>query len=86
LIEPVSTSILTELDTSVGSLELDGVYTLESEMGFSYRVSIGELIYTYVIWRPNIGYDINKLAIFSDRPVAYHYIVVKRVVRYLQQT
>jgi hypothetical protein len=31
---------------------------LEKEMGFSYRTLLGEILYAYVITRPDIGYPI----------------------------
>jgi hypothetical protein len=46
---------------------------LETAAGFSCRSVLGELIYSYVEARPDIGYAVTTLARFSDHPAKVHY-------------
>ena len=74
------------MDTEEVSLELDIAAALEDLMGYYYRAEIGKLVYAYVIFRPDIGYAITKLAGASNRPAACHYQAVKRIFKYLCHT
>ena len=59
---------------------------IESDVGFSYRQVLGELIYAYVICRLDIGYAVTLLARFAQAPAAEHYYALKQVCRYLRRT
>jgi hypothetical protein len=59
---------------------------LEEEMGFSYRQVLGELIYAYVLCRPDIGYAATFLSRYSTAPHKDHYFALKNICRYLRST
>ena len=60
--------------------------SLVEQFGFSFRQLLGELIYAYVICRPDIGCAICFLSRFSGSPHAEHYNALKGVCRYLRAT
>ena len=47
--------------------------------------SLGEIICDYVVARTDKSYSVAKLSRFSDNPDNFHYLAIKRVVRYLSQ-
>eukprot|EP00957_Ditylum_brightwellii_P211674 15366460-Ditylum_brightwellii.AAC.1 len=55
-----------ELKTAVGTETLEEKTKLQEEMGFGYRTALGELMYTYVAARPDIGYSVADLSKFSS--------------------
>ena len=55
-------------------------------MGYSYRSLLGEIMYAYVVARPDIGYAVMMLAKFSKAPARVHYQCLKRLALYLCQT
>ncbi len=59
---------------------------LIEQFGFSFRQLLGELIYAYVICRPDIGCAICFLSRFSGAPHAEHYNALKSICRYLRAT
>jgi len=59
---------------------------LRDKMGFSYRQLLGELMYAYVVARPDIGFAVCLLARFSACPHKRHYEVLKQVALYLGAT
>ena len=59
---------------------------LSSKFGFSYRSLLGELLFAYVLCRPDIGYAITTLAKFSTAPNEHHYTALKRLALYLRPT
>ena len=64
----------------VGPLEGSVDHTiLEKNNGFGYRTLLGELMYAYITYRPDIGYAITSLSKFSTRPSAVHYNVAKNL-------
>jgi hypothetical protein len=60
--------------------------TLEKEIGFSYRQVLGELTYTYVVGRVDIGYEVTLLARYSSTPDRCYYLALKRLCKYLRRT
>ena len=58
----------------------------ESEMGFSYRQAIGEIIYALVTCRPDISFSAIKLSQYSAAPAKIHFDAVKDIYRYLKAT
>jgi len=60
--------------------------TLEAEQGFGYRSVLGEILFAYVLCRPDIGYAVTTLAKFSTAPNALHYKSLKHLAIYLHQT
>jgi hypothetical protein len=59
---------------------------LAQKQGFSYRTVLGELLYAYIVCRPDIGYAITTLSKFSSSPAPVHYARLKDVARYLRRT
>ena len=59
---------------------------LEAEQGFGYRSVLGEILFAYVLCRPDIGYAVTTLAKFSTAPNALHYKSLKHPAIYLRQT
>ena len=57
---------------------------LEHSMGLSYYTLLGELMYEYITYRPDIGYVITTLSKFSCKPSSYHYKLLQMVAKYLQ--
>lgn len=57
---------------------------LEKKHGFSYRNLLGELMYAYVIARPDIGFAVCLLARFSTAPHDDHFQALKAVCKYLR--
>ena len=53
---------------------------------FQTRTVLGECMYAYITCRPDIGYAITTLSKFSCAPTAYHYKLLKGVVKYLRST
>jgi hypothetical protein len=85
--EPLSPSVIKELYTTPGSPEHTKEHgILETQMGYSYRSLLGEIMYAYVVARPDIGYAVTTLAKFSKAPARVHYQCLKRLALYLRQT
>jgi hypothetical protein len=59
---------------------------LQKQAGFSYRQVLGELVYTYVLSRPDIGYAVTLLSRFSAAPALEHYQALKGICKYLRAT
>ena len=59
---------------------------MTDKLGFSYRGLLGELMYTYVSCRPDIGYAVITLSKFSTCPAEIHFIMLKKVAKYLRST
>jgi hypothetical protein len=55
-------------------------------MGFSYRTTLGKLLYAYITARPDIGYAIATLAKVSTDPSKIHYQQLKGVAKYPRHT
>ena len=64
----------------------EGKQHLEEEMGFSYRVAIGEAMFAMVTCRPDIAFSVIKLSKFCNAPAREHYLAVKNLFRYLRAT
>jgi hypothetical protein len=59
---------------------------LERRMGFSYRQTIGELIYALTVCRVDISIAVITLSQHSHHPAQIHYEAVKQVFAYLNAT
>ena len=67
--EPLPQANIPELYDNIGPKEHTVEHKqLEAEMNFSYRGLLGELMYAYVIARPDIGYALVTLSKFSNCP------------------
>jgi deoxyuridine 5'-triphosphate nucleotidohydrolase len=67
-------------------LSPDEQLRLETELGFTYRQAVGELIYALVTCRPDISFACIKLSQYSAAPARCHYSALKDVFRYLKAT
>ena len=89
---PISTPMnhdkkyMSELELATGPPDPDAKIHLETEMKFSYRQAIGELLFAAITCRPDILYAIIKLSQYNTKPARVHYVAVKRVFRYLRDT
>jgi len=59
---------------------------LAQHMGYGYRSVLGEILFAYVLCRPDIGYAVTTLAKFSTAPNELHYKALKHLAIYLRQT
>jgi len=59
---------------------------LEREQGFGYRSVLGEILFAFVLCRPDIGYAVTTLAKFSAAPNALHHKSLKHLAICLRQT
>jgi hypothetical protein len=85
--EPLKPSDIHALYNTVGPAESTPEHAkLESDMGFSYRSLLGELLFAYVTTRPDIGYAVTTLAKFAIKPSTLHYHRLKDVAKYLRNT
>ena len=70
-----------------GPREDDPAHSLLAEQhGFAYRSLLGEILFAYVLCRPDIGYAVTTLAKFSTAPNPLHYKSLKHLAIYLRQT
>ena len=47
---------------------------------------LGELMYAYITYCPDIGYSITNLSKFSCAPAEYYYKLLQMIAKYLQVT
>ena len=85
---PLSESLAKEIiESEKGPLSKSpAAVALQTEMGFSYRMLLGELIFVYVIARLDIGYAMSLLSRYAEYPAKVHYTGLKLVTRYLRET
>lgn len=57
-----------------------------NQAGFSYRMTIGELIYALVVARVDISFAVIKLSQYGANPASIHYQAVKSVFAFLNNT
>ena len=74
------------LDTSIGPINEADKLNLEKDMGFKYRVTMGELLFAMVTCRSDISNAVIKLSQFNTNPAKCHYEAVIRVLKYLNTT
>lgn len=76
-------SILNSIGPEEGTKEAKA---LADEMKFGYRAILGELVYAYVVARPDIGFAVGLLSRFSNAPHREHYNGLRHVMKYLRAT
>jgi hypothetical protein len=58
-----------------------------NQVGFSYRMTIGELIYALVVARVDISFAVIKLSQYGSNPASIHYYqAVRQVFAFLNNT
>ena len=77
---------VSELEITKGPLEVHEQKALATEMKFSHRQAIGELLFAAITCRPDIIYPVIKLSQYSSALANIHFVVVKNIFRYLQAT
>lgn len=69
----------------VAGSKLSKTDTGEFNDPFLYRSTVGALQYA-TITRPDISFAVNKVCQFMSKPLDSHWVVVKRILRYLKGT
>ena len=59
---------------------------IQTQAGFSYRMTTGELIYALVVARPEISFAVIKLSQYGENPALIHYQAIKQVYAFLNNT
>ena len=54
--------------------------------GVPYKAGVGSLMYAVVATRANIAFAVNMVSQFMSKAVPPHWMVVKRIMRYLKGT
>ena len=75
-----------ELENTRGPIEVDEQKNLAQKMKFSYKQSIGELLFAAITCRPDIMYAVINLSQYSNAPAEIHFLAVKNIFRYLRAT
>ena len=75
-----------DIETTKGPVNTEDQKILATEMKFSYRQAIGELLFAAITCRPDILYPVIKLSQYSNSPAKIHFIAVKNIFRYLRAT
>ncbi len=58
----------------------------DESKGFPYQQAVGSLMYAMLCTQPDLAYPINVLNQHMANPNMEHYMVVKQIFRYLQNT
>jgi hypothetical protein len=74
------------LQTEEGNPDPVAQCTLKKKMGFSYRSSIGQLVYAMVCCRPDLSFAIVKLSQHNMCPGKVHFDGVQHTLKYLYQS
>ncbi len=86
-IDPLPSTIADRLHTLEGPKEgTEEHEKLWKRFGCTYRQLLGEILYAYVVARPDVGYAIVFLSRFATAPHEEHYQALKRVSKYLRAT
>jgi hypothetical protein len=86
-IAPIPADCIEQLFKDVGPPKDTAAHkALESTRGFSYQTLLGELMYVYITFQPDIGYAITSLSKFSSAPAVFHYKLLQGVAKYLRST
>lgn len=60
--------------------------TCESDVAYSFKKAVGTLLYLAVFSRPDVAFAVNYLARFQANPQTEHWMLIKRICRYLRGT
>mmetsp|Transcript_5974 Transcript_5974/g.9126 ORF Transcript_5974/g.9126 Transcript_5974/m.9126 type:complete len:347 (-) Transcript_5974:1446-2486(-) len=77
------TKYVRELMLTEGPKDKRKSQALEKEMGFSYRMAIGELIFALILCRVDISPSVIILSQHNANPAKIHYIAVRQIFSYL---
>jgi hypothetical protein len=83
-LETISPSKVHELQSTKGpDINSDEGKTLKRKNGFDYRSVIGEIVYAYILCRPDYGFAVSLLSRFNTCPAQCHYDAAKRCLKSL---
>ena len=86
-IAPLPSDCTNQLYKDKGPAEgLNGHLLLVKSPVFLYHTLLGELMYSFIMCQPDIGYAVTALSKFSSAPSPFHYKILKGVAKYLQST
>jgi hypothetical protein len=79
-LEPIHPDAVKELELSCGPpiADFNEGIALMWENGFNYRTIVGEIVYAYMLCRPDFGYAVTLLSRFKTCPAQCHYNAGKR--------
>jgi hypothetical protein len=83
-LEPIGPSMVRELESTVGPpVDSAAGKLLQKKNGFNYRGVVGEIVYAYIICRPDYGFAVALLSRFNTCPAQCHYDAAKRCLKSL---
>jgi hypothetical protein len=83
-LEPIHPDSVKELETSRGPpIDSPEGKSLALDQGFDYRGVVGEIVYAYILCRPDFGYAVTLLSRFNSCPAPCHYAAAKRSLKSL---
>jgi Reverse transcriptase (RNA-dependent DNA polymerase). len=86
-LEPISPSKVKELESTVDPLiDSPEGKELQKKNGFNYRGMVGEIVYTYIVARPDYGFAVALLSRFNTCPAQCHYNAAKHCLESLIRT
>jgi hypothetical protein len=84
LLEPIHPDAVKLLESSKGPpLDSPEGKSLAQVNSFNYRGVVGEIVYAYILCRPDYGYAVTLLSRFNTCPAQCHYTAVKRCLKSL---
>jgi hypothetical protein len=87
LLEPIHPDAVKELESTQGPhIDLVEGKELMLKNDFNYRAVVGEIVYAYVLCRPEFGYAVTILSRFNTCPAQCHYNAAKRCLKSLLRT
>lgn len=86
-LEPISPSKVKELESTEGPpIDSKEGKALQKLKGFNYRGVVGEIVYAYIVARPDYGFAVALLSRFNTCPAQCHYDAAKRCLKSLIRT
>jgi Reverse transcriptase (RNA-dependent DNA polymerase). len=86
-LEPISPGKVKELENTLGpNIDSPEGKLLCKKNGFNYRGVVGEIVYAYIVARPDYGYAVALLSRFNTCPAQCHYDAAKRCLKSLIRT
>ena len=73
-------------DTPMLPISNHKVLKVEDDCNFPYKQAIGALLHLVNCARPDVAFSVCYLARFQSDPQKFHWVLVKRVLRYLKAT
>ena len=77
---------MSTIELTVGSDDIKAQQQMQTDFGFKYRNTTGELIFALVMCRPDISFPVMKLSPFNNLPATCHFEAIQDIYRYLNAT